>query len=222
MKTETRVLMAVALLALSALSGVAAAADRHPNTIKNYVYDNRYNHGHYYPGAGTSYRALPRGAYGTQYRGSSWYFNGGAWYRPYGPRYIVGRPPFGIGIRVLPAYYTTLWFGGIPYYYADDCYYLWNAGRQEYVVTEAPPEAAQANTEAPAPNPELYAYPKQGQSDSQQKADRYECHSWATQQTGFDPTQPLGGVDAADAAAKRTDYQRAERTCLEGRGYSVN
>jgi hypothetical protein len=36
----------------------------------------------------------------------------------------------------------------------------------------------------------LYIYPKNGQSDEQQKKDRYECHMWAVQQTGFDPTAP--------------------------------
>ncbi|HTP40189.1 MAG TPA: DUF6515 family protein [Steroidobacteraceae bacterium] len=222
MNIRTRSLVAAAVLAISAVGSVAVAAERHPATVRGYVYDNRYNHGHYYPGAGTSFRALPPGAYGTRYRGSSWYFHGGAWYRPYGPRYIVAPPPIGIGISVLPPYYTTLWFGGVPYYYADDTYYLWNPDRQEYVVTEAPPDAAAPTTTAPASNPDLYAYPKQGQSESQQRTDRYECHEWATQQTGFDPTQPLGGVSAQDAATKRADYQRAERTCLEGRGYSVN
>jgi len=31
-------------------------------------------------------------------------------------------------------------------------------------------------------------YPKNGQSQEQQSADRYECHSWAKAQTGYDPT----------------------------------
>lgn len=36
----------------------------------------------------------------------------------------------------------------------------------------------------------LYIYPKNGQSDEQQKKDRYECHMWAVKQTGYDPTMP--------------------------------
>jgi len=37
---------------------------------------------------------------------------------------------------------------------------------------------------------DLFVYPKEGQSDEQQRKDRYECHMWAVQQTGFDPTVP--------------------------------
>jgi hypothetical protein len=221
-------LLALSAVTLSAVPALAQAQQHHSAEParaaapgRGYIYDNRFNHGHYYPGPGTAYRALPPGAYESHYAGSSWYFNGGAWYRPYGPRYIVSRPPYGIGIRFLPPYYTTVWFGGIPYYYADDIYYLWSPARQEYVVSEAPADETTATTTPPA-NTELYAYPKSGQSDEQQKTDRYECHRWASDQTGFDPTQPLGGVSAQESANKRADYLRADRTCLEGRGYSVN
>jgi len=31
-------------------------------------------------------------------------------------------------------------------------------------------------------------YPAQGQSPDQQSRDRYECHTWAVQQSGFDPS----------------------------------
>jgi hypothetical protein len=33
-------------------------------------------------------------------------------------------------------------------------------------------------------------YPAKGQSKEQQSKDRYECHGWAVQETGFDPTVP--------------------------------
>jgi hypothetical protein len=35
----------------------------------------------------------------------------------------------------------------------------------------------------------MLIYPSKGQSPEQQKRDEYECHQWAVQQTGFDPTQ---------------------------------
>jgi hypothetical protein len=35
---------------------------------------------------------------------------------------------------------------------------------------------------------DLYIYPNKGQSSEQQSRDRYDCHTWAVQQTGFDPT----------------------------------
>jgi OmpA family protein len=51
---------------------------------------------------------------------------------------------------------------------------------------------------------ELYIYPNKGQSAEQQSRDRYNCHTWAVQQTGVDPTRaqasmptpppPRGGV----------------------------
>ena len=33
-------------------------------------------------------------------------------------------------------------------------------------------------------------YPAKGQSASQQDQDKYQCHGWAKQQSGFDPLQP--------------------------------
>jgi hypothetical protein len=137
-----------------------------------------------------------------------------------------------------------------------------------------------------------YIYPGKGQSQEQQDRDKYECHNWAMQQTGFDPTAPsyattppppkreapqggllqggargaaLGAVGGAiagnpgkgaaigaatgamvggmrrsdqlrredqqqrDVAAQggapstqgRANYERAQRACLEGRGYTV-
>jgi Glycine-zipper domain len=35
---------------------------------------------------------------------------------------------------------------------------------------------------------QLFIYPQRGQSQQQQQQDRFECHQWAVQQTGFDPT----------------------------------
>jgi hypothetical protein len=64
-------------------------------------------------------------------------------------------------------------------------------------------------------------YPKNGQTKEQQAADQYECHNWAKGQTGFDPTQPGGGV-AGNADAARNNYNRAMSACLQGRGYQVN
>lgn len=40
----------------------------------------------------------------------------------------------------------------------------------------------------PALAQQLIIYPSQGQSQEQQDKDRYECHTWAVQQSGFDPS----------------------------------
>jgi hypothetical protein len=42
----------------------------------------------------------------------------------------------------------------------------------------------------PPPNVTVYAYPQQGQSPQQLDRDKYECSSWATQQSGFNPSAP--------------------------------
>lgn len=37
---------------------------------------------------------------------------------------------------------------------------------------------------------QVYVYPERGQSAQQQQKDKGECHVWAVQQSGFDPTAP--------------------------------
>jgi hypothetical protein len=37
--------------------------------------------------------------------------------------------------------------------------------------------------------PQVYFYPKAGQTTEQQSRDHYECYNWAVNQTGFDPAQ---------------------------------
>jgi hypothetical protein len=192
-----------------------------PRDGRGYVLDNRYGHNHYYPPRGYAVGVLPRGYVTVNYRGGPYYYHQGIWYRPGYGRYVVVRPAVGLYVPFLPSFYTTVWFGGVPYYYADDVYYAWRPDRREYVVVD-PPGGTQASTAAPASQAnELFIYPKNGQSEEQQARDKYECHSWAANQSGFDPTQPLGGVAEDQARAKRDDYQRAMQACLEARGYSV-
>src|SRR4029077_5565077 len=38
---------------------------------------------------------------------------------------------------------------------------------------------------------EIYVAPKQGQSQQQFQQDQFDCHNWARQQTGFDPSAPV-------------------------------
>jgi hypothetical protein len=188
------------------------------------VLDGRYNHGRYYPPMGTVRPSLS-GDYRPYYRGGNrYYFNGGVWYAPRGPGFVVVRPPSGLVISVLPPYYSTVWFGGVPYYYADNVYYTAQPDQSGYAVVD-PPD----NADAPSPPPDnagtpddLMIYPKNGQTKEQQAADQFECHNWAKGQTGFDPTQPGGGVAAGSADASRSNYNRAMSACLQARGYQVN
>jgi opacity protein-like surface antigen len=63
--------------------------------------------------------------------------------------------------------------------------------------------------------------PKNGQTAEQEAADRYACHSWARNQTGFDPTEPSGGVSPNEETSRRQEYRRAMTACLEAHGYGV-
>lgn len=59
-------------------------------------------------------------------------------------------------------------------------------------VTAPPPAPRPPPPPAPLPPPpsEVFAYPQRGQTAQQQDRDHYECSTWATQQTGFDPSAP--------------------------------
>lgn len=186
---------------------------------RGYKFDHRYHHDRYYPPRGRVVHGLPHGYRAVKYHGRHYYYYGGAWYRPYGTRFVVIRPPIGLVVSVLPPFYTTIWVAGVPYYYADGVYYVWRSTERAYVVSEAPPESAV--TTLPTTSQQLFIYPKNSQSEQQQATDRYECHRWAVGQTGFDPTQPLADASGTIIAEKRAAYQRAMTACLEARGYSV-
>ena len=218
-KFRGRPLLAAAL-SVALLTQVAPAL---ADGRRGEVFDHRYNHDHYYPQRGLAFGALPREAVTIRYGGVGYYYHGGAWYRPYGPRFVVVAPPFGAVVPFLPGFYTTVWFGGIPYYYANDAYYLWRPEVGGYVVTR-PPNDGPPGTEAPAApaaSTEPFIYPKNGQSEQQQATDRYECHRWAATQASFDPTQPSNTASGEQTRSARDAYTRAFTACLDGRGYSV-
>jgi hypothetical protein len=140
-----------------------------------------------------------------------WYYPGWAWYVP-----------------VLPVGFVTYWWGGVPYYYWNSLYYTWSPADNGYVVTDPPPvegtegsaDAGGAYQQAPQANyggsaGDVYIYPRNGQTPEQTQNDRYECHSWAVSQSGFDPTraQQAGNGNPAD-------YRNAMVACLDARGYS--
>lgn len=136
--------------------------------------------------------------------------------------YAVVEARVGYYESVLPSSYTTVWVSGSPYYYANDTYYVWRQSGRQYEVV-APPYRSAASTDArpPSSNGDMFVYPKNGQSAETQARDKYECHKWARNGSGFDPTKAAGGVAAEESDAKRAAYQRAMGACLEGRGYSV-
>jgi hypothetical protein len=204
-----------ALLTAMMLVGVghaASAQERHghdaaqPRHGAGLQLDQRYHHDHYYPPRGYAMAALPVGAISVAWRGAPYYFHGGVWWRPHGPRFIVAVPPLGIIVPILPPAYVSLWIGGAPYYYANGVYYAPDSGG--YVVVTPPPGADSVQpAPTPKPLPDPIIYPRNGQSAEQTEADRQDCNRWAT-------TQPSAMSDASV-------FQRAVAACMDGRGYTV-
>jgi hypothetical protein len=237
--TTARAVLAALLLCTATLAPALSQAqsprghggergDRYDRGGRGMVFDSRYHHDHYYPPRGYAVGALPGGYRSVYYGRERYYMRGGVWYRPYGGRFVVFAPPFGLVVPFLPEFYTTVWFGGLPYYYANETYYLWDRGAGGYVVTRPPAEAGAESADAggergstASRTEDFFVYPRNGQSEAQQSQDRFECHQWAVTQTGFDPSEPGGGVEPSQNASKRGDYRRAITACLEGRQYSV-
>jgi len=216
---------AIVALAL-ALSATAVRADERHGGARAEHFDARHGHNPLPTPRPRRFRA--RGARQALHRqpprAGRFYYSGGVWYAPRGPSFVIVAAPIGVFVPVLPPFYNTVWVGGLPYYYANDTYYEWRDGENGYEVVEPPNDQAVSTQPPPSaapPGEDLYIYPQNAQPADQQANDKYECHKWASTQTGFDPTQPAGGVPPEQADAKRADYQRAMRACLEGRGYSV-
>ncbi|APV40608.1 glycine zipper family protein [Pseudomonas frederiksbergensis] len=172
-------------------------------------------------GPGPQYRPghvidrFPDRDYRVPYRGQDYFYSGGYWYRPQGPRYVVVQPPRGIRVSYLPDYAREVWIGGALLFLAAGSYYAYQQSTQDYVVVEPPVQ--------PQPQPvsngyDVVAYPANGQSPEQVNQDGYECYQYAVQQSGFDPRtatyQPAPSVVQA--------YRQAQGNCLSSRGYQVS
>ena len=92
----------------------------------------------YYPPRGYVVHRLPPGPRVVHHHGNRYYYSRGAWYQPYGPRYVVVDPPAGLVVSFLPEVHATMYFGGVPYYRAGPVFYVWNPRARGYVVTDRP------------------------------------------------------------------------------------
>jgi hypothetical protein len=129
----------IAVLAAALLVAGAALADRRADAERGHEHvDSRHGHNRSYLDRGVVMRSVPREAVVVPFGHDRYWFHGGIWYRPYGGRFIVIAPPIGIFVPVLPPFYTTVLIGGIPYYYANDAYYVYRDQRG-YEVVEPPP-----------------------------------------------------------------------------------
>jgi hypothetical protein len=232
------------LLVVAVFTAAAARAQQPPappgagaHPPEHQHLDTRFGHNHYYFDHGYAVHTPPDGGLANLHGpgGDRYYFYGGNWYRWRGSwdqswhldrwrhgGWVVSGPPVGVFLPLLPPSYTTVWWGGTPYDYANDSYYVWDAGRNEYQVV-APPAGLEAAGTTPAPvvpgaSDQLFVYPGQGQSPQQQASDRTECHQWAAAEGGYDPIAPDAAAQPRD---KRSAYFRAMAACLVARGYSV-
>jgi len=234
MRSGRQAVVASVVVAL-ALVGGAAFAEPHEGERHEHM-DARHAHNHAYLDRGVVVHEVPRDARVVRFGHERYWYHGGVWYRAEGPGFVVIAPPVGAVVEVLPPFYTTVMVAGRPYYYANDTYYLYSDAAQGFQVVDPPPGVEAA---APMPPPGVppgpppgaggappagdatFVYPRNGQSPEQQASDKYECHRWAVDQTGFDPTRAGGGVAPGQQDLKRADYRRASAACLEARGYTV-
>ena len=181
-------------------------------------------YGGYHGGYGGYHGAYRGGYYGGHYGGYGWRGGGyWGWRGGYGWGWW-GVPAAGLFLATLPFYYSTYWWNGVPYYYADDNYYVWSNSADGYVsvappaqvASQAPQGTYQGANQAGAPyanaavaGNQLFVYPKNGQAADQIAKDRQECQAWAGSQAAGNP-----GMNGSDNL-------RAQTACLEARGYSV-
>jgi hypothetical protein len=118
-----------------------------------------------------------------------------------------------------PRPYVTFGYSyGSPFYpwgFYDPWYSPWWGPRVGVGVRLDRSRARTAQKEPETKALKLYVYPSAGQTEAQLSEDRYQCHVWAVDQSGYDPT--LGAKERQDAE----DYTRAFTACMEGRNYVV-
>jgi len=194
--------------------------DRRDDDHRHADYSDRSHRDHtrvvvnqYYYRPGHRIERLPTGIRRLYYQPYPLYFFGGTYYRPSSSGFIVVRAPIGVRVRTLPIGYVSLTFGSSVYYYVNDVYY--RPYGTEYIVVDAPAETYTVPVASTYGSGDWAIYPRYGQSDEELQQDRYECHLWANERTGFDPSMPYQDQDLRD------DYYRAQAACLEGRGYTI-
>jgi len=192
----------------------------HERPSRDVQFEQRFEPRHSYPREGHIVRVLPHKHRPIHYHNKDFFYLEGVWYLSSGVDFVVVRPPLGIIVPILPPFYTTIWVGDIPYYFANGVYYQWRGDINGYEVVEFPvPEEKQSDLTYMADK--LFIYPKKGQSEEQQSEDRFTCHQFGVEQTGYDPSQPPQDDSVEQLRQKRKNYQEAMKACLEGKGYSV-
>lgn len=206
--------------------------------------DMRFRHDRYYPRRGYIVDALPPGYLSVIYRGGHFYFQAGVWFRAVGPNFVVTMPPVGIVAPVLPPAYTTVWLDSVPYYYANDVYYVRRASAPGYVVVDPPlnidtavvdstetiePVTDNASDEGTTTAIKVVPSPttKVTQADDglsivyPNKGQSLARMERDRSECGRKATEMSGYDSANDDSGQYGEFQRLLRSCLEDRGYTV-
>jgi len=114
----------------------------------------------------------------------------------------------------------------VRYYHVHGAYYIYDRSARTYVVVKEPDGVNMDDTDADAVevefekkaahSPVVVVFPANGQSDEQVGKDRYDCHLWSSEESGFDP------LFTDQASAEQKDiYRRGLEACLTAKGYTV-
>src|SRR5215469_7766651 len=189
-KTSSRTMKAICAAVALALALGASAVNADPHHFEHGGprqgwdhHDMRFGHDHFYPSRGYYVRGLPPDR--IVVGGGRYYYSAGVWYAPRGPGWVVIGPPVGVFVPLLPIGYTTVYFGGVPYYYANDTYYQWVPAQNQYETVappgddnaaqmQPPPGAAPPPPPGAAPGDDFFVYPKNGQPEDLQAKDKFE------------------------------------------------
>ncbi len=206
--------------------GVAASGHGYGAGLHGSAYGGHAAYG--YPGGGYTHHGYSTGAY----------WRGGYWRGAYWPRAYYGYG-FSWFLPILPLAYATYWYGGVPYYYANDVYYTWNPDYDGYTATDPPPvnDSGAAGVEGSAlPPTDLGAQGGAPQSGSPQAQGfsaappagagaqifMYPKNGQSDQQQSTDRRECQQWAASQAGAGDSADYRRAMMACVEGRGYSAN
>ena len=162
---------------------------------------------------GVARRYYGHGGGGGYYYGHGYstgaYWRGGYWHGGFWPRAYYGLG-FSWFLPILPLAYATYWYGGIPYYYANDVYYTYNPSYDGYVATDPPPVAdSGAGAEGAAPGSEAGVRTVGRRRDAARRV-RYSCtRGTARAPSSRPPTKP----NASNGLRSRPDrWRRTART----------
>jgi len=143
---------------------------------------------------------------------SIYFYSDGVYYVQQGSAYIVVRGPIGARVGILPYGFRSIYVGPRRYFLVNSTYYIYAPATNDYVVVTKPETTGSEVTQSKDP----IIYPASGQSEEQLDQDRYECHRWALDKSGFDPSLSRAVDD------KNSDkYYRSLEACLNGRGYTL-